>query len=248
MINIDDLARQAVEESGVTTGICHLFVPHTTAGVTINENADPNVVRDILMELNKVIPLQDNYTHMEGNAAAHIKSSLVGCSQTIPVEGGRLILGARVTRVEPGSVVFEQEGEEQRVEPASLVVVALGTAPVTSLTEILEELGLEYHIVGDAKKPRDMLEARGKPFLPPAVEGEDSPSRGKSFDGINIHAVRLPGQMAHQEVIFGGDGQTLRIRHDQISREAFMPGVMLAVKEVMKRKEFIYGLDKLLRL
>lgn len=93
MINIDDLARQAVEESGVKTGICHLFVPHTTAGVTINENADPNVVRDILMEVNKVIPLQDNYTHMEGNAAAHIKSSLVGCSQTIPVEGGRLVLG-----------------------------------------------------------------------------------------------------------------------------------------------------------
>ncbi|KPL18441.1 MAG: hypothetical protein AMJ92_08045 [candidate division Zixibacteria bacterium SM23_81] len=93
MINIDDLARQAVEESGVKTGICHVFVPHTTAGVTINENADPNVVRDILMEVNKVIPLQDNYSHMEGNAAAHIKSSLVGCSQTIPVEGGRLVLG-----------------------------------------------------------------------------------------------------------------------------------------------------------
>jgi pyruvate/2-oxoglutarate dehydrogenase complex dihydrolipoamide dehydrogenase (E3) component len=73
--------------------------------------------------------------------------------------GGRLILGARVTRVEPGSVVFEQGGEEQRVEPASLVVVALGAAPETSLTKILEEMGLEYHVVGDAKKPRDMLEA-----------------------------------------------------------------------------------------
>ena len=93
MINIDDLARRAVEESGVQTGICHVFVPHTTAGVTINENADPNVVRDILMEVNKIIPFQDNYTHLEGNAAAHIKSSLVGCSQTIPVEDGRLVLG-----------------------------------------------------------------------------------------------------------------------------------------------------------
>jgi 4-hydroxy-tetrahydrodipicolinate reductase len=95
---------------------------------------------------------------------------------------------------------------------------------------------------------RDMAKAKGKPFLPPAVEGEDSPSRGKIIEGINVHAVRLPGQMAHQEVIFGADGQTLRIRHDQISREAFMPGVMLAVKEVMKRKEFIYGLDNLLGL
>jgi 4-hydroxy-tetrahydrodipicolinate reductase len=95
---------------------------------------------------------------------------------------------------------------------------------------------------------RDMVAARGKPFLPPAVVGEDSPSRGKTIDGINIHAVRLPGFMAHQEVILGGEGQTLRIRHDQISREAFMPGVLLAVKEVVKRKGFIYGLDKILGL
>jgi len=95
---------------------------------------------------------------------------------------------------------------------------------------------------------RDMAKARGKPFLPPAVVGEDSPARGKSVEGINIHSVRLPGYMAHQEVILGGDGQTLRIRHDQISREAFMPGVLLAVKEIIKRKGFIYGLDKLLDL
>jgi secondary thiamine-phosphate synthase enzyme len=93
MINIDNLVHQAIQESGVKTGICHVFIPHTTAGVTINENADPDVVRDILMELNKVIPFQDNYSHREGNAAAHIKSSLVGCSQTIPVEGGRPVLG-----------------------------------------------------------------------------------------------------------------------------------------------------------
>lgn len=93
MMNIDNLVRQALQESGVETGICHVFIPHTTAGVTINENADPNVVGDILMELNKVIPFQDNYSHLEGNAAAHIKSSLVGCSQTIPVEGGQLDLG-----------------------------------------------------------------------------------------------------------------------------------------------------------
>jgi len=95
---------------------------------------------------------------------------------------------------------------------------------------------------------RSMAEARGRPFLPPAVAGEDSPSRGKSVEGINIHSVRLPGYMAHQEVILGTDGQTLRIRHDQISREAFMPGVLLAVKEVVKRPAFIYGLDKLLGL
>ncbi len=93
MINIDDLVKRAVRESKVETGICHIFVPHTTAGVTVNENADPNVIRDILMEIDKVIPFEDNYRHAEGNAAAHIKSSLVGCAQTIPVQDGRLTLG-----------------------------------------------------------------------------------------------------------------------------------------------------------
>jgi len=95
---------------------------------------------------------------------------------------------------------------------------------------------------------RAMAESRGKPFLPPAVQGEAAASRGQSVEGVNIHSVRLPGLMAHQEVILGGDGETLRIRHDQISREAFMPGVLLAVKEVVKRQGLIYGLDNLLGL
>jgi 4-hydroxy-tetrahydrodipicolinate reductase len=95
---------------------------------------------------------------------------------------------------------------------------------------------------------RAMAAARGKPFLPPSVQGEASASRGQSVEGVTIHSVRLPGLMSHQEVIMGGDGQTLRIRHDQISREAFMPGVILAVKEVVKRRGLIYGLDNLLGL
>jgi 4-hydroxy-tetrahydrodipicolinate reductase len=93
-----------------------------------------------------------------------------------------------------------------------------------------------------------MLAARGRPFLPPAVAGEESPSRGRDVEGINIHSVRMPGLMAHQEVLFGAPGQTLSIRHDTINRECYMPGVMLAVKEVMKRQGFIYGLDNLLGL
>jgi 4-hydroxy-tetrahydrodipicolinate reductase len=95
---------------------------------------------------------------------------------------------------------------------------------------------------------RAMAAARGKPFLRPPVEGEAQVSRGQLVEGVNIHSVRLPGYMAHQEVILGGAGQTLRIRHDQISREAFMPGVILAVKEVVKRPGLIYGLDALLNL
>ena len=91
--DITSQIQRAVSESGVREGVCYVYVPHTTAGVTINENADPSVRKDILMELNKVIPFQDNYSHREGNAAAHIKASLVGSAQTILVEGGRLALG-----------------------------------------------------------------------------------------------------------------------------------------------------------
>ena len=95
---------------------------------------------------------------------------------------------------------------------------------------------------------RSMAEARGKQFLPPTVVGESSDGRGLTVEGINIHSVRLPGLMAHQEVILGTAGQTLSIRHDTINRECYMPGVLMAIKEVVKRKGYIYGLDSLLGL
>jgi len=90
---VDSDVQAAVRESGVQEGTCLVWVPHTTAGVTINENADPDVVRDILMEVNKVIPFNDGYHHMEGNSAAHIKSSLFGPSLSLIITGGRLVLG-----------------------------------------------------------------------------------------------------------------------------------------------------------
>jgi secondary thiamine-phosphate synthase enzyme len=93
METITSEVQRVVRESGVQSGVCHVFVPHTTAGITINEDADPTVKRDILYELNKVIPFQDGYQHAEGNAAAHIKTTLVGPSLTIFVENGRLVLG-----------------------------------------------------------------------------------------------------------------------------------------------------------
>ena len=93
LVRIDHLIEKAIDESGIKDGICCVFVPHTTAGITINEGADPSVVSDILKELNKVIPLSDNYAHSEGNSAAHIKSSLVGCSLSIIIEDGRPRLG-----------------------------------------------------------------------------------------------------------------------------------------------------------
>jgi len=94
-----------------------------------------------------------------------------------------------------------------------------------------------------------MGEARKKGFTRPPTEKETlDGTRGGELGGVTIHSVRLPGLVAHQEVIFGGPGETLTIRHDSTSRESFMPGVMLAVREVMKRNELVVGLERLLGL
>ena len=95
---------------------------------------------------------------------------------------------------------------------------------------------------------REMAKARGKPFLQPPPPKNTTESRGDTVDDIAVHSVRLPGLLAHQEVIFGAAGQTLTIRHDTISRECFMPGVILAVKEVVNRKGLIHGLAALMGL
>lgn len=93
LIDITDMVGDAVRESGARDGICTVFVPHTTAAVTINENADPDVKSDILRELGKIVPWDDGYRHFEGNSAAHLKSSLVGASEQIILSGGKLLLG-----------------------------------------------------------------------------------------------------------------------------------------------------------
>jgi len=93
MMDITSEVTEAIRKEGVAEGMALVFVPHTTAAVTINENADPSVVRDILTETNKIVPLEDGYQHAEGNAAAHIKSSLFGPSLMLIVSGGRPVLG-----------------------------------------------------------------------------------------------------------------------------------------------------------
>lgn len=92
-INMDRQVQRIITESGVKEGVCHVFVPHTTAGVTINENADPDVVRDLKMIFDRVVPWEGGYAHAEGNAAAHAKASLMGFSQMVFIENGRLALG-----------------------------------------------------------------------------------------------------------------------------------------------------------
>jgi len=93
MVDITSQVQNELKRAEIKSGICTVYVPHTTAGITINEGADPAVARDMVMELNKIVPLQDEYAHAEGNSAAHIKTSLLGSSVQIPVEEGRLSLG-----------------------------------------------------------------------------------------------------------------------------------------------------------
>lgn len=91
-IDITGQVRRVVAAGAVQNGLCQIFVPHTTAGVTINENADPDVVTDMLAALKQMVPNLP-YRHGEGNSPAHVKSSLVGCSLTVPISEGRLCLG-----------------------------------------------------------------------------------------------------------------------------------------------------------
>ncbi len=93
LVDVTSAVQRVITESGVASGLCYLYVPHTTAGVTINENADPDVPRDIEVTLDKLIPKDAGYKHFEGNADSHIKSTLVGVSQSVEIEDGRLVLG-----------------------------------------------------------------------------------------------------------------------------------------------------------
>lgn len=93
---IRDITREVarlVQQAGIESGICHMYVPHTTAGVVVNESDDPDVARDIGDALDRLVPHDAPYKHYEGNADSHIKASLVGTSTSVPVEGGKLALG-----------------------------------------------------------------------------------------------------------------------------------------------------------
>jgi len=138
---------------------------------------------------------------------------------------------------------------------------ALGAVMMIHLAKIAakyfdyaEIIELHHHRKADAPSgtalstARAMAQAKGKSLSQSAEQAKPADSRGGQVEGIAIHSVRLPGLLAHQEVLFGMSGQTLSIRHDTISRECYMPGIILAVKEVIKRKGLIYGLDKLLGL
>lgn len=109
MIDISSTISEIVRETGIQEGICTVFVPHTTAAVTINENADPDVQRDMVMALNKIVPFSDGYRHLEGNSAAHIKASMMGFSEQIIIHKGKMMLGTW-----QGIYFFEFDGPRSR--------------------------------------------------------------------------------------------------------------------------------------
>jgi secondary thiamine-phosphate synthase enzyme len=93
LVDVTAQVQKAVASSGVAAGVCHLYVPHTTAAITINECADPDVARDFEAAIDRLVPAHGPYRHSEGNSDSHVKSILVGASVTVPVEGGKLALG-----------------------------------------------------------------------------------------------------------------------------------------------------------
>ena len=132
-----------------------------------------------------------------------------------------------------------------------MVHLAKIAAKYLDYAEIVE---LHHHLKVDSPSgtalstARAMAQARGKPFEQPLEQKQASNSRGEQVEGVTVHSVRLPGLMAHHEIILGAAGQTLSIRHDTINRECYVPGVILAIKDVVNRQGLVYGLDILLNL
>lgn len=127
--DITHRVEEIVRRLKVDEGLCHLYVPHTTAGIIVNENADPSVAQDILERLEALVPRNGRYRHLEGNAHAHIKATLVGQSLTIPIEGGKLALGRW-----QGLFLAEFDGPRERT-----VIVSVVPTATTPAEEIIPE-------------------------------------------------------------------------------------------------------------
>ncbi|HEU4758643.1 MAG TPA: 4-hydroxy-tetrahydrodipicolinate reductase [Dehalococcoidia bacterium] len=175
--------------------------------------------------------------------------------------GARLVIGTSGLS-EAFLHELERECRERRLGAVVAANFALGAVLMVHLARLAGRFFdhaeiIEMHHEGKADAPsgtaiataQAMSRAREAPFVRPKTKKETlEGARGAALDGVTIHSVRLPGLVAHQEVILGGPGQTLTIRHDSTSRDSFMPGVALAVREAMARRELVLGLDRLIGL
>ncbi len=212
------------------------------------------------------VPFTSNLDYILTSCQPDVLVDFTTAGATVPAvriaarQGVNVVIGTTgLTADELGEI--EQLSTTHKVGIVVAPNFALGAVLMTHLAKIAakyldyaEIIELHHHLKADSPSgtalatARAMAQARGKPFYHPPEQGETPNSRGQQVEGVTIHSVRLPGLLAHQEVILGAPGQTLSIRHDTISRECFMPGVILAIKEAVKRQGLIYGLDALLNL
>lgn len=178
------------------------------------------------------------------------------------LEGGARLVSGTSGLSESFLHELERECRERQIGAVVAANFAIGAVLMIHLAKIAGRFFasaeiVERHHDGKADAPsgtaiataRSMAAAREGPFQQALTKRETLPgSRGASLEGIAIHSVRLPGLMAHQEVVLGGPGQTLTIRHDSLGRESFIPGVLLAIREVMSRQELVIGLERLIGL
>jgi len=214
----------------------------------------------------ETIPFSSNLDYILTSCQPDVLVDFTIAQATIPAvrlatkHGVNLVIGTTGLTADELSEI-DQLSKAHRVGAVVAPNFALGAVLMVHLAKVAaryldyaEIIELHHHLKADAPSgtaratAKAMAAARGKPFSRPPERNKTSPSRGEQVEGITIHSVRLPGLLAHQAVILGGPGQTLSIRHDTISRECFMPGVILAIKEVVNRQGLVYGLDTLLGL
>jgi 4-hydroxy-tetrahydrodipicolinate reductase len=175
-------------------------------------------------------------------------------------EGANLVMrtaAARKVNIVIGSTGMPEASLQEAAALADEHEIGIFIAPNFAIGAVLMMHLAEMHHEGKIDAPsgtalaiaRAVVEGKGSPFTAPKAEKElISGTRGGTLDGVTIHSARMPGRVAHHDLVFGGLGQTLTIRHDSVSRESFMPGVMMAVREVGKRPGLTVGLDKIMGL
>ncbi len=212
------------------------------------------------------VPLSSNLAHILTNCQPNVLVDFTTAQAVMPAvriateQGVNLVIGtsgltandlSEIDRLSVAHQVGAVVAPNFALGAVLMIHLAKIAAKYLDYAEITE---LHHHLKADAPSgtslstAKAMVAARGKPFSHPPEQDKISASRGEQVEGIAIHSVRLPGLLAHQEVLLGAPGQTLSIRHDTISRECYMPGIILAVKEVAKHRGLVYGLDTLLGL
>ncbi len=246
----------------VVNALCH------ESGIKIVGAVELQVSEDYLPlpDSSGSVPLSANLEHIITTCQPDVLVDFTTAQATLPAvrtatkQGVNLVIGTTGLTADELSEI-DRLARAHQVGAVVAPNFALGSVLMMHLAKIAgkyldyaEIIELHHHHKADSPSgtalftAQAMAAARGKPFCHPPEQTKVSASRGKQVEGVTIHSVRLPGLMSHQEVLLGGPGQVLSIRHDAISRECYIPGVILAIKEVAKHKGLVYGLNTLLGL